>query len=356
MSSLLAKFYLGQLPASRQAAAGGTDDVDGNLPMTGCPFLLLITLVSSLLESVWSIAISRTKASSTSATGSTSSQQLPWQTSVAPSRTLTYMPMLQAQLDLIRSLGLEEVAVEEKFICRTSSTKPARIGNLEFRGERFRKVRMTYFDGGDAVQVFNTLWYPSYEYDAPLFGVDLISLGLQRILAVIDFQPLHPTTDYSAKYIDHLHSARSKYPDLHGVLSGKIYDDTSFFSKQMLFGRFTDESKILPVVLPAFQEYLLNYVRMVSSLSPNNDADAMATVLSRQRSYDEYSALKDPAVGLFDAYFGKEWSHDFVHQFLFCLSRAESEVKPVHNFQLDSKGHVAVTGRGHTNDSTSLSR
>ena len=264
--------------------------------------------------------------------------------------------MLQAQLDLIRSLGLEEVAVEEKFVCRTSATKPARIGNMEFRGDRFRKVRMTYFDGGDAVQVFNTLWYPSYVYDAPLFGVDLISLGLQRILAVIDFQPLHPTPDYSSKYIDHLHSIRSKYPDLHGVLSGKIYDDTSFFSKQVLFGRFTDESKIIPIVLPAFQEYLLDYVRTVSSLSPNHDENAKASVLARQRSYDEYSALKDPAVGLFDAYFGKEWSHDFVHQFLFCLSQEDSDVKPVHNFKLDSSGHVGVAGRGHTDDSSTSPR
>ena len=258
--------------------------------------------------------------------------------------------MFKAQLDLIRNMGMEEVVVEDRFACKCSEVKPARIGCMEFRGETFRKVRMTYFDGGDAVQVFNSLWYPSYELEAPLFGVDLISLGLNRILAVIDFQPLHPTPEYSAKYIDHLHAIRSKYPDLHGVLSGKIYDDTSFFSKQMLFGRFTDESKVMPVVLPAFQEYLLSYVSMVSSLSPNTDDSAKDLVRSRQRSYDEYSALKDPAVGLFDAYFGKEWSHDFVHQFLFCLSQPDKIVAPVHNFKLDANGNVGVGDRGHRGD------
>ena len=89
-----------------------------------------------------------------------------------------------------------------------------------------------------------------------MLGIDLISLGKGRILSVIDFQPLHPTGEYSAKYISPLTKIRQKYPDLQGTLSGKIYDDTSFFSKNMLFGRFTDESKLTSVVLPAFNEYL----------------------------------------------------------------------------------------------------
>jgi 15,16-dihydrobiliverdin:ferredoxin oxidoreductase len=177
------------------------------------------------------------------------------------------MPMLSAQLDLIREMGMEAISVEEKFVYQSSKIRPARISSISFRNDKFRKVRLTYFDGGSAVQVFNTLWYPSYEYDAPLLGVDLISLGTSRVLSVIDMQPLHPTEEYSSKYIDHMAPVRNKYPDLHGVLSGKIYDDTSFFSKQMLFGRFTDESKVAPVVLPAFKEYLSSYVGMVSGMT-----------------------------------------------------------------------------------------
>jgi len=54
------------------------------------------------------------------------------------------------------------------------------------------------------MQVYNTLWYPSYEYDLPLFGVDLISLGKNRVMSVIDFQPLYPTEEYHARYIQQL--------------------------------------------------------------------------------------------------------------------------------------------------------
>lgn len=275
---------------------------------------------------------------------------LPWKESINPATALTYMPILQKQLELIESLGMEPVSLDEKFVYQSSSARPARIGNLCFRSKQFRCVRLTYFDGGDAVQVFNSLWYPSYEYDLPMFGADLISLGKNRILNVIDFQPLHPTDEYSQKYIHQLSSIRAKYPDLHGVLSGKIYDDTSFFSKNMLFGRFTDTSKFGTVVQPAHNEYIEAYIKLMQSAVPNSSEDSQNQVKSRQRAYDIYSAEKDPAVGLFDAYFGKDWSHDFVHKYLFSLSADPSDSNsihkdPIHNYSISSSGEVAATPR-----------
>ena len=163
----------------------------------------------------------------------------------------------------------------------------------------------------------NTVWYPRYEYDLPILGMDLISLGKSRVLSVIDFQPLHSTTEYSAKYIDQLSSIRDKYPDLHGTLSGKIYHDALFFSKQMLFGRMADESKVMNTVYPAYQEYTQAYLDLMANAVPDFSPESMASVRCRQSAYDAYNAVKDPAVGLYDAYFGKEWSDHFVHNFLF---------------------------------------
>lgn len=233
------------------------------------------------------------------------------------------MPMLESHLEMLKLLNMEQIELEEKFVYRESSVKPARIGNMCFKNEFFRKVRLTYFDGGDAVQVFNAVWYPKYEYDLPILGIDLISLGKSRVLNVIDFQPLHPTEEYSEKYIQPLSEIRQKYPDLQGVLSGKIYDDTSFFSKNMLFGRFSDESKLQSEVYPAYMEYLNAYVAMMKGATPDHRPAAKEVVLARQTAYDTYSALKDPAVGLFDAYFGKEWSASFVHDFLFSLNSTD---------------------------------
>lgn len=183
--------------------------------------------------------------------------------------------------------------------------------------------------------MFNTLWYPKYEYDLPLLGVDLISLGKNRILNVIDCQPLHPTAEYAEKHINFLSDIRRKYPDLHGQLSGKIYDDTSFFSSNMLFGRFVDESKLQSVVFPAFKDYLEAYLAHADSCQPDFSPDSIAVVQKRQAAYDSYSAQKDPAVGLFDAYFGKDWSNTFVHDYLFTLSGNVQHAN-VHNFKVDA--------------------
>ena len=121
----------------------------------------------------------------------------------------------------------------------------------------------------------------------------------------------------------------------------------------MLFGRFGDESKVKDVVLPAFTEYLNEYVQLMSTAVPNKDAEAMAVVKDRQSKYDAYSALKDPAVGLFDAYFGKEWSSSFVHDFLFSFSHPEGHAPiattPVHNFKInmDTGAIAGASGQTH---------
>lgn len=270
-----------------------------------------------------------------------SKETMPWSESVEPSRGLPYMNLLKTQLNLMNDLRMKPTQIDNKFIQQSSDKKNARIGNMCFKNEKFRKVRTTYFDAGESVQVLNSLWYPSYEYDLPMLGIDLISIGLNRVLCVIDFQPLHPTVEYSEKYISPLKQIRDKYPDLHGTLSGKIYDDVSFFSKQMLFGRWTDESKIIPVVVPACEEYLKAYIKLMDNAIPNNNPDNMKIVHERQRAYDVYQAVKDPAIGLFDAYFGKEWSKSFVHDFLFDLSTDNTNPStPVHQFQLDSTGNV----------------
>ena len=85
-----------------------------------------------------------------------SAMALPWATSVSPTRKLAYMPALETQLDLIRALGMTCVSIEEQFVHRSSNVKAARIGNLCFTHPRFRKVRLTYFDAGESVQVSQT--------------------------------------------------------------------------------------------------------------------------------------------------------------------------------------------------------
>lgn len=86
-------------------------------------------------------------------------QFIPWSQSITPSREMTYMPMYQMQIDLIKEMNMEQINLPESFVQRNSTTKPARIGNACFKNDQFRKIRMTYFDGGDNVQVLSLQFY-----------------------------------------------------------------------------------------------------------------------------------------------------------------------------------------------------
>lgn len=65
----------------------------------------------------------------------------------------------------------------------------SRCNSMSFTSPDVRKARLTYFDAGNKVQVFNAVIYPDPSLNMPLLGIDLISFGGKH-LAGIDFQPL----------------------------------------------------------------------------------------------------------------------------------------------------------------------
>ena len=80
-------------------------------------------------------------------------EPMPWKRSITPTREMPYMPMMEHQLEVLEQLGMIPVELEREFTVRQSTVKDARIGSMCFQNEKFRKVRLTYFDAGDAVQV-----------------------------------------------------------------------------------------------------------------------------------------------------------------------------------------------------------
>ena len=176
---------------------------------------------------------------------------------------------------------------------------------------------MTYFDGGQSLQVFNSLWYPTFNRpDAPLLGVDLLRFGPKKFLCIVDAQPpqgrSHMTHDTST-----LDAIKRKYPALEGEVSSRYYDDNRFFSKQMLYGRFADDGEKLveEALLPAFGAYVEAYVDVVARCGTSGK-DARPF----HADYDAFNAERDPAHGLFTSYFGAEWSDAYLSEFLFALS------------------------------------
>jgi 15,16-dihydrobiliverdin:ferredoxin oxidoreductase len=193
---------------------------------------------------------------------------------------------------------------------------PATIQSWCYECPEFRKIRYTYIDAGASAQIFNSVIYPNPKYRLPLLGIDFLSFGQVKNLIVMDFQPLFQDEAYLKKYIYPLKTLHDKYPDLAQNLEMKFYDANQYFSKYLLFAK-TDPETVKTRVFEAFQDYLNLYWQMLADAEPLDDPEDMQQIVKAQKDYDQYSADRDPASGLFSSYFGHDWSERFLYGFLF---------------------------------------
>jgi len=263
---------------------------------------------------------------------------MPWRSSIQAvgdnSPPLTYMPFWEWQLSFIKE-NLSNVYVlpcsstDSEYYCDSvsdfsydeSTKKGGRMVNLCFASDEYRKIRMTYYDAGRGCQVFNSLWYPREALNLPLLGIDLLAFGGMKFLAVVDFHPLHDDEEDHSQIFDEsiLKPIRDRYPSLQGKMSAKFYDETQFFSKNMLFSRFENKDIIMDDLFPAFQEYVSAHVDLTKKTEPlGGNIDY---ILERVVEYDSYSAERDPAKGLLANTFGNDWAEEYVHGFLFSWSK-----------------------------------
>jgi len=253
---------------------------------------------------------------------------MPWQTSIDKKafkdESLLYMPFWDWQMKFLQE-NLTDLKVlpctnedGTDFGFKENKDKKARIVNLCLSSKEYRKIRLTYYDAGDNTQVFNAVLYPDPKYNLPVLGIDLLAFNRKKYLAIVDFQPLHQDeSKHDLEFSHLLEPIKESYDNLKGRMSSKFYDETQFFSDQMLFSRFDDESIIQNELFPAFQQYVQTHLDLIRQCDGKADAKA---VLDRQQAYDKYSAERDPATGLFTAMFGHEWAMGFVHDFLFSMS------------------------------------
>ncbi len=184
----------------------------------------------------------------------------------------------------------------------------------------FRRWRVTRLDAGDSLQVLNSVAYPDYNFDHPLMGVDLLWFGArQKLVAVLDFQPLVQDQAYLERHFSGLKQLNAKFPDLNGEETMRSFDPNQYFSSWLLFCRGgADQAKgSLP---EAFSEFLKAYWQLHDDASAQPSDLQPEDVQKLQENYDVYSAERDPAHGLFTSHFGKEWSDRFLHEFLFPAS------------------------------------
>lgn len=271
----------------------------------------------------------------------------PWRTSVGgPDVNMLYMPFLEHQLGVLSELEAAPLDLPAHLAHAEAAKKPARMASqLVHVPGLFRRIRMTYFDGGPSLQVFNSLWYPSFDRAAPLLGIDLLSFG-KKLLCVVDAQPL-----VGADTHDHLKAVRDANPVLAGSVSQRWYEDNRYFSKQMLYSRFEERGvdDVRDVLLPAFQSYLQGYVDVVKSSQV--DVKQIDEFKRHHADYDAFNADRDPAHRLFTSYFGPSFADEYVRDFLFALSNDQDALDAPQHIRYHESNHD-VSGTSRSSDTS----
>ncbi|MCP9809787.1 15,16-dihydrobiliverdin:ferredoxin oxidoreductase [Cyanobium sp. HWJ4-Hawea] len=179
-----------------------------------------------------------------------------------------------------------------------------------------RRWRVTRLDAGESLQVLNSVAYPDYDRDQPLMGIDLLWFGArQKLVAVLDFQPLLQTPQYLEQHLEGLRQLQEQFPELSGEEAMRSYDPHQYFSPWLLFCR-GDKQQAEGSLPTAFTAFLKAYWALHNA--PQKGVGLEPTEVARlQTIYDQYSAERDPAHGLFTSHFGKAWSDRFLQEFLF---------------------------------------
>ena len=194
------------------------------------------------------------------------------------------------------------------------------IKNSLYKLPNFRKWRITRLDGGDRLQVFNSVAYPIFKSEIPIFGVDILWFGTtQKLLAVLDYQPLIQNNNYLDKYCSRLKKIKKKFSGFDNNKMKNIYDQNQYFSPWVILcrGNITNLDTDLDNI---FKSFLEDYLNMID-LNNENEFLNVDQIKKMQIEYDKYSSEKDPAGKLFKSFFGESWTENFIKNYLFTLSK-----------------------------------
>ena len=217
----------------------------------------------------------------------------------------------------ILSHGGHQIELKSSLVECFSKKGDGVIRNWLWEVPGFRRWRVTRMDIGNKVQVLNSVAYPEYIKDQPILGMDFILFGIkQKLIAVLDYQPLIQDEDYFLQYFQGLKILRNHYKDFNQREKMHIYDSNKYFSPWLLLynGNHKKVSYPLSKILPDFLDSYWNIHEPNDNKYIRIDPDEVKRL---HIDYDRYNAEIDPAHGLFKSYFGKDWADEFLYDFLF---------------------------------------
>ena len=231
--------------------------------------------------------------------------------------------MFESLVDFVKTniyeLDGQEEQISDEFKEHHNKDSKYIIKNWLFVTPQYRKWRITKLDGGEKLQVFNTVAYPNFDSELPILGADILWFGTsQKLLAIFDYQPLIQDREYLQKYCSSLDLIKNKYPEFYNNKMKNIYDSKKYFSPWVIICR-GDKSNLDRDLNNIFYLFVSNYLK-INSLNEANQFLNLKQIKINQIKYDKYSVEKDPAGKLFKNFFGEKWTNNFIDNFLFTLN------------------------------------
>lgn len=163
------------------------------------------------------------------------------------------------QLDLISKLNLTQIPTKPEFEIKTSNIKNAILQNYYFKNHHFRKVRLSYFKSDDK-QMFNSVWYPSFDYECPIMTLDVVNFQKNVSLCFVNLVEIYNNNaKYQNTYINPLIQIKKNYPELSQKKTSHLYILNDFLSESMLYGNIYDNDKFNTIIPEALNKYFSFY-------------------------------------------------------------------------------------------------
>ena len=237
-------------------------------------------------------------------------------------------PFLDYAIHALQSLNPEAYKIAPEFLEKEAITgsklnnSRARTLTWACKTKKLRQIRAACVEAGNFASVLNLVISPLHIYDLPFFGADFVSLPSGHLIA-LDLQPVLKTDSKHTLLIwKRLAPLFEKWKDLIPA-GGKIPSEArQYFSPGFLWTRLPlgDEGDklIYEVIFPAFKDYLDLYLEFVFEASKVSNARSKS-LLTGQKGYLTYRAENDPARGMLNRFYGREWTDRYIHKVLFDL-------------------------------------